>query len=198
MIEGRMAANDYKYDVFFSYKQHSKALDWTRGLYERLEFWLEQELGHKPKLFIDAEEIKVGDRWPERLKEALRLSRCMVCVWSPPYFQSEWCLSEWRSFLERERQLGLKSHGLIAPLAFHDGEDFPEEARAVQWIDVSSYAYTVPGFWKNQRAMDLEALLKPFCRSVAEIIRSAPQFSCDWPLVEVPAPAVPEIKLARL
>ena len=27
----------------------------------------------------------------------------MVSVWSPLYFQSSWCVSEWKSFLEREK-----------------------------------------------------------------------------------------------
>ncbi len=30
IIEDRMAAQDYEYDVFFSYKRHSLTLEWTR------------------------------------------------------------------------------------------------------------------------------------------------------------------------
>jgi hypothetical protein len=98
-------------------------------VHKRLQFWLMQELGgREPKLFVDEDNIETGDRWPDSLRDALKASRCMVCVWSPSYFQSSWCVSEWRRFLARERRLNLHSHGLIAPLRFHDGEHFPEEA----------------------------------------------------------------------
>src|SRR5436309_15438351 len=112
---------DYEYDVFFSYKRQSLTLDWTKKVAEILQFWLTQELGGRyAKLFVDEDCIEVGDRWPEKLQQGLKLSRCMVCVWSPSYFQSSWCVSEWKSFLERERRTRIGPHGLIAPLRFHD------------------------------------------------------------------------------
>jgi hypothetical protein len=187
------------YDVFFSYKRHGLTLEWTKGVYQRLQFWLTQELNvPEARIFVDEESIETGDRWPEKLKEALRLSRCMVCVWSPSYFQSSWCFSEWASFREREKRLNMQSHGLIAPMRFHDGEHFPPEAQAVQWTDVAPYTSTVPAFWNSPRAIELEDLLRPFARSVANIIRSAPQFEADWPVVDAQALPAAKIELARL
>ena len=150
------------------------------------------------RLFIDEDRIETGDRWPEKLKDALRLSRCMVCVWSPSYFRSNWCVSEWTSFRERERRLNLRSHGLIAPMKFHDGEHFPEEARNVQWTDVAPYTSSVPAFWTSQRAIELEDVLKVLARSVARMAGNAPPFEPDWPIIEAPALATPRIGLARL
>jgi TIR domain-containing protein len=191
--------SDYAWDVFFSYRRHSLTLEWTRAVHKRLQFWLMQELGgREPKLFVDEDSIETADRWPEKLREALRLSRCMVCVWSPSYFQSRWCVSEWRSFLARERLLNLQSHGLIAPIRFHDGEHFPEEAQVVQWTDVAPYTSTVPAFWTSQRAIELEDKLKELAVSVAAVIRRAPEFRVDWPIEEAAALAVPKIELARL
>ncbi|MCW5983062.1 MAG: toll/interleukin-1 receptor domain-containing protein [Bryobacteraceae bacterium] len=112
------------------------------------------------ELFLDLDSIETGEHWPDRLRDALRTSRRMVCVWSPSYFQSAWCVSEWKSFLERERRLKMRPHGLIAPLKFHDGEQFPPEAKAVQWEDVSAYTATAPAFWTSSRAMELEDRLK--------------------------------------
>jgi hypothetical protein len=54
----------------------------------------------------------------------------------------------------------LSSHGLIAPIRFHDGEHFPQEAQEVQSTDVAPYTYTVPAFWASQRALELEDRLK--------------------------------------
>jgi hypothetical protein len=158
MIEGRMAAQEYQYDVFFSYKRHSLTLEWTKGVVRLLRLWLEHEVGREISVFVDEDCIETGDRWPEKLREALKCSRCMVCVWSPPYFRSNWCMSEWRSFREREKQLNMTSHGLIVPVRFHDGDHFPEEARDVQWIDVAPYTYTVSAFWASPRALELSPL----------------------------------------
>ncbi|MBZ5622506.1 MAG: toll/interleukin-1 receptor domain-containing protein [Acidobacteriia bacterium] len=190
---------DYAYDVFFSYKRHDLTLDWTRGVHSRLKYWMMQAVGGREvETFIDDDSIETGDRWPEKLKEALRLSRCMVCIWSPAYFQSSWCVSEWESFRERERRLKMQSHGLIAPLRFHDGEHFPEEARAVQWTDVAPYTSTVPTFWTSPRAIELEDVLKTFAGQVARMIQNAPQFEEDWPVVEAPGHTRGRVGLARL
>ncbi len=131
-------------------------------------------------MFVDEESVETGDHWPEKLQHALKSSRCMVCLWSPEYFQSSWCVSEWESFRERERRLKRDSHGLIAPMRFHDGEYFPAEAREVQWTDVAPYTSTVPAFWTSLRAIELEDVLKTFAARVARMIRDAPQFETDW------------------
>jgi hypothetical protein len=199
MIEGLTPSpTDYRFDVFFSYKRHNLTLEWTRGVHRRLQFWLTQEVGRETSLFVDEDCIEAGDRWPDRLRESLKLSRCMVCVWSPSYFQSEWCVSEWNSFRERERRLAMTSHGLIVPVRFHDGDHFPQEARDVQWIDVAPYTYTVPAFWASPRALELEDKLKELAHSVAKIIGNAPPFAPDWPIVESTAAGSGKIELARL
>lgn len=148
-------------------------------------------------MFVDEESIETGERWPARLKDGLRHSRCMISVWSPSYFNSAWCMSEWRSFRKREDAIGLKSHGLIAPMRFGDGEFFPEEARSVQWTDVAPYTSLLPAFWTSHRALELEDRLKEFAMAVAKIVASAPTFQ-DWPIVEAPGLALARIGLAKL
>jgi hypothetical protein len=177
---------DYAHDVFFSYKRHSLTLEWTRRVHRQLQFWLTQELGRDAGIFVDEDSIDIGDRWPERLKKGLLLSRCMVSVWSPSYFSSAWCMSEWRSFRQREEHLGLQSHGLIAPMRFGDGEHFPDEARQVQWLDVGPFTSLLPAFWTSHRALELEDRLKGLAKSVAKIVNGAPPFE-NWPIVEAPA-----------
>jgi hypothetical protein len=190
---------DYEYEVFFSYKRHPQSLEWTRQVTAKLRFFLSQELNlNEVRMFVDEEEIAPGEKWPLRLQSALRRSKCLVCVWSPMYFQSDWCNSEWQSFRERERLLGLGEFGLIAPLKYHDGEHFPAEARAVQWTDISPWTSTVPAFWQSARALDLEDRLKEFAVDVANIIRRAPEFRGDWPIVASKGTAVPNIELTKL
>jgi hypothetical protein len=195
-----MSPSNYKYDVFFSYKRHDLTRDWTREVHNRLKYFIMQTglVDHELETFIDEESVETGDHWPERLKQALQTSRCMVCLWSPEYFRSSWCVSEWESFLARERRLNLQSQGLIAPLTLHDGDRFPAAARAVQWTDVAPYASTVPAFWMSPRAIELEDLLRTFAGQVARMIQSAPRFEADWPLVEVPRLTPTRIGLTKL
>ncbi len=191
--------NDYAYDVFFSYKRHNITLDWTRRVHRLLQFWLSQEIHDREvEIFVDEDNIEAGDVWPQRLKDALKHSRCMVCVWSPSYFRSDWCLSEWQTFRKREELTNLNSHGLIVPMRFSDGENFPPEAQNVQWVDVEPYNLTLPAFWMSERSLGLEDQLKSLARSVAKTIANAPPFDASWPIVEVKASSEVRIDLAQL
>jgi hypothetical protein len=121
----------------------------------------------------------------------------MVCLWSPAYFQSRWCVSEWESFRERERILNLPNHGLIAPIRYHDGEHFPEAAQNVQWADFAPYAYTNKAFWDTEPAVEFEKHIKDFAKSVASIVRRAPGFQ-EWPVVEAEPAVRAHVDLRRL
>ena len=110
-------------------------------------------------------------------------SRSVWCVSGLPYyFQSHWCVSEWLTFLERERSC---KRDLVIPASFHDGERFPSEARGKQWADFSDYTSTIPSFWKSELALAFEnQRLKPFARDLALLIQSAPPYQDNFPIVE--------------
>ena len=113
---------DYRHDIFFSYKRDALTLDWHRWVKDRLVHWLTQEMGgRRIDCFMD-EQIHTGEHWPDSLQQALLHSRCLVTVWSPEYFHPNWCVSEWRNFLEREKLL--QGICLIAPVRYHDGSIF--------------------------------------------------------------------------
>ena len=190
----------YHYDVFFSYKRDPRTLDWHRRVKDQLQFWLTQEIGgYEARIFVDEQSIETGDHWPEALQDALLKSKCLVCIWSPEYFQSPWCLSEWKNFCEREALLGLTPHGLIAPIRYHDGDHFPEEARSTQMRDFSRHTSLLPAFWNTDRAVELGDLIREFAREVAQIIERAPEFDPSWPLAPITAkPADKKIGLAQL
>ena len=191
-------ATDYAYDVFFSYKRHGQTAEWARNVQKLLDLWLSEEMRRPVTMFVDVGSIEVGDRWPDMLKEGLVLSRCMVGVWSPMYFQSSWCVSEWKSFLEREKIMNMVPHGLIAPVCFHDGEHFPPEAQQVQSLDLRPYASALPAFWKSPRSLELEDRIKTLAGSVAKILQRAPPFQRNWPIVDAAGEVAPRIPLGRL
>jgi hypothetical protein len=94
--------------------------------------------------------------------------------------------------------LGFEAYGLIAPVRYHDGEYFPQEAAVVQWADFSNYTATVSAFWDSQRAVEFDEILRGFAGSVATVVRRAPSFQPDWPLVEVDPTEPPSVALRRL
>jgi hypothetical protein len=91
----------YVNDVFISYTHRGAVQKWVQYLYELLEDWLPYYLPYPPKIFIDFD-IEAGTEWPTRLQRELKMSRCMLAVLSPVYFQSKWCLAEFESFRDRE------------------------------------------------------------------------------------------------
>jgi hypothetical protein len=173
----------YKYDVFFSYRRHPESDEWHRRVKDKLAYWLEIELGKdEVPIFFDTQEIHSGEQWRERLAEALRSSKAMVCFWSPVYFKSQWCVSEWKTFAKREELFG---KNLVVPASYHDGERFPPKARDKQKLDISDFTSTAAQFWNTERADRFEEkCLKPFAKDIAALIRKAPPFDPGFPLEE--------------
>lgn len=53
--------------------------------------------------FIPAGNIKVREKWEREITEGLATSRTLVCLYSPAYFNSEFCGKEFEIFLTRVR-----------------------------------------------------------------------------------------------
>ena len=174
----------YIYDAFFSYKRDLESDAWHAKVKAKLEFWVRQELQRQDvRIFFDTEEIHTGNRFKQKLASALKQSRCVVCVWSPLYFQSKYCYSEWSTFLHREK---ITQKELVLPASFHDGESFPANAKAIQYLDFSPFANTMPAFWDTAEAVRFQPLLQQFARDLANMIRDAPPYDDGFPIVDVP------------
>jgi hypothetical protein len=148
----------------------------------------------------DRHGLEPGDEWRTALREAIKTSRCVVCLWSPEYFFSRWCTTEWRSFRERGVATGRK---LVVPLSVHDGDSFPVDARALKAIDISPFVIPGEGFKKTEDYPQFQKRLKSFAVTVAQCVMNAPEFA-DFEIYESPDPPPPapkpepEIALLRL
>jgi hypothetical protein len=185
----------YRYEAFFSYKRDPRSDAWHQRLKDLIEYFVGNELGISASIFLDTEDIQTGERWRNKLGGSLRASKCIICVWSPRYFQSQWCLSEWKTFAKREVQF---ETDLVVPLRYHDGESFPNDARAKQITDCTSYTSTLPRFWDTDNAVEFEkAVIKPFSIALANHIRKAPPAE-EFELIEADADEVsPEQTIGR-
>ena len=177
---------DYKYDIFYSYAHEGISKPFVHNYFLKyFEMYMVDILppSHKFKSFID-KEISPGDAWPERLKNALAYSRCLIAFLTPSYFRSKWCLIELNLMLHRTNKLGLGTLdnpcGLVFPVIVSDGEHFPENITRVQKFDCCNYAIYLEGFHKVDKFISFEEELVTWSKKVAPAIMNPPPWSNEW------------------
>ena len=134
--------------------------------------------------FLDTENIQVGDLWANRIIEALKHSRLLLAVWTPSYFRSPWCQFEWETFEQRSKLLATP---LTVPLLLADGEYLPEQAKAIQYRDVRSYARTGSAFKLTERYIKFEDEIQELATDIARMLDAVPAALSDWPMPDRPA-----------
>jgi hypothetical protein len=206
---------DYKYDVFVSYERDGLTTGWiTEHFLPHFRTWVRSEIRDICKrpanpIFFDKSQtdpefpkdlklqlagIEPGERWDQALKDAIRVSRCMVGIWNPPYFDSHWCNIEWESFDLRTETTGRR---LILAANFHDGSSFPPRAASRQCFDFSPYTLFGRALVDSRRYGDFQETIKLLAHHVAIAVRDAPAFE-PWPIAEnVAQPVPPQVPLTR-
>jgi TIR domain len=175
----------YEHDVFLSYKSDFPFGDWVHECF--LPFfrpYVENALNRPFNLFLDRTGIMSGDSWPQRLLEALSRSRCLVAVWSPFYFRSDWCRRECELMLHRERRLGMRSlanpGGLVLPICLFDGDHFPGPAKEIQHLDCRKYFVVGDGFKRTELYVEFQQVIARWSEEVASAIHRAPPWRKEW------------------
>ena len=67
-------------------------------------------------IFQDVDGIELGQKWQQRLNEAISTSRFLIPIVTPLFFKSDPCRDELNRFLEHEKSLG--RNDLILPIYF--------------------------------------------------------------------------------
>ncbi|MBF0345092.1 MAG: toll/interleukin-1 receptor domain-containing protein [Nitrospirae bacterium] len=127
--------------------------------------------------------MSIGDDWSEEIKIALKHSRCLVAVLSTQYFNSSWCVSEWKSMEERESRLGCKT---IYPVTFFDGEKFPLYAKRRFPKDLSKWNLPEDHYNTTVEYLEFQREMKIITEELAIKIESVPPWRPDFPILEVP------------
>jgi TIR domain-containing protein len=178
-------SSDYQFDVFLSYLREKPSGSWVNDHF--LPYFrpaLGDALNKPASIFIDRTEIHSGQKWPARLKQALAHSRCLVGIWSPLYFQSEWCQCECAVMLHRELQLGYGTDanpdGLMIGLKVNDGIHFPDFAKESHRADFEPFFFDCPAFNQSLLHIDFQRAIRSLAADVARIVNTAPEWSADW------------------
>ena len=174
----------YQYDVFLSYLHEKPCGTWvSEHLLPYFHHQLGNALARPASIFFDRTGIHTGQKWPARLKEALATSRCLVGIWSPLYFQSDWCRSECAVIRHREKQLGLTANnpdGLIAGVKVNDGIHFPDYVKVIQYADFEDLFFDGPGFAKSELYVDFQRKVGQLALDISTLISKVPEWSPEW------------------
>ena len=184
---------DYAYDIFISYRHKGPAYSWVTEYFQPLlEQWLPEcmPVEYNVKIFIDSQ-IETGAEWPAKLRQALKMSRCLLPILSPEYFRSKWCQAELQTMRKREQILGLRteenSSGLIYAVVFASPDLLTTEVQNIKWKDMSDWATTYSEFRNSKKFESFEREMKLVCKELPKMIQRAPAWQ-DWPVVTPPEP----------
>jgi FxsC-like protein len=97
--------------------------------------------------FFDRKGLQQGSNWPTALVDALSTCRVLICVYSPAFFESDYCGREWQIFNSRFSQASKDSVAeaqkplLILPVLFRPPEDLDNIPLVLQDIQYDDDDY---------------------------------------------------------
>jgi TIR domain len=192
----------YSHDVFISYRREQFQNAWMiEHFLPRLRAHLANEIAAEcnsqlGSIFFDqtgvdakiqtglagANGIEPGENWKNALRSAIRLSKCMIGLWSPTYFMSPWCNIEWRSFEARRPKAKVP---IVIPISVFNAKRLPPEAQEYQVIEMDDYVIDGPSLRESRIFVDFNKALKLVAANVAQAVCHAPAFE-DWKVIEPP------------
>lgn len=183
----------YEYDVFLSYTTASSNGAWVKEHFQRLfAEQLANAMPRDPSIFV-FEDQETATAWPDMLARALRRSKVLLSVLSPPYFRSPWCVAEWSSMVAREKMLGLGTEVsprlLIHPIVYADGKHFPAEAHRNYSRDFSKWNYPYSSFKESRAYLDFFDAVEVLAQEIAARLDEVPPWQPDFPIVR-PEPQI--------
>ncbi|MBN9739652.1 hypothetical protein DMP23_00800 [Amycolatopsis sp. A1MSW2902] len=182
----------YHYDVFISYERRAETISkWVRNhFHPRLCELLDGNLDRDVQVFFDGS-VRVGGKWPDELRSALRHTRILVPVCSPKYFYNEWCLAEWASMERREELAGRdRPATLIYPVIYCDSKNFPPYAHQRRMKNLTEWNHPYEQFQVSAKYIGFHDEMNRIATEIEELLSAAPAWRPDWPVL-TPRPDVP-------
>lgn len=184
----------YKFDVFISYARRGSVQKWLLNhFHSKLVECLEDQLAPAPKVYLDRTMPKAV-HWPSNLQNALRHSKIMLQLLTPWYFESQWCMAEWKSMLARQEALGIantdRSQGLVYSILYSDSENFPNEGREVAWWDFKPFANPDPVYQTTGEYVGFHREVTKLAADLVQLLQQVPPWQPDWPVVIPPDPVL--------
>ncbi len=98
-----------EFQAFFSYSHHDART--TQSTTEAFSAKLEDEVNAKLtnarfKIWRDVDRLRTGERWNERIAEAISNSHIMIILITPKWIESDYCRKEFDHFCSEEPEFG--------------------------------------------------------------------------------------------
>jgi TIR domain len=190
LIQYKRVSMPYINDVFISYKRGKINEQWLNEIFYPLFYqFLNDALPHEPKVFIDRSGLTPGVNFNDELFINLIYSKCIVSIWSPPYFRrSEWCVKEFLTMKHRQEILELSPltnpKSLIWSVLYREVEPIPEVAAGLSYLDYTEFNLVGDAFFKTEKYLKMQEKMKSDIKTIAEIISKAPPLKPDWETAE--------------
>lgn len=179
----------YINDVFISYKRGRINEQWLNEIFlPFFEDYLNNELPHDPVIFVDRTDLTPGVDFKNELFKNLIYSKCLVSIWSPPYFRkSEWCVKEFLTMKFREEHMKLSAHTvpqtLIWPILYREIDPMPPKIKDTTYLDYTDFNMVGEAFSKTEKYLQFQKKLEINIKTIAEIIMKVPPLD---PVIETP------------
>lgn len=177
----------YEYDVFISYRCKFPHGRWVIDTFLPLfKPFLEDALNVKEvKIFVDVEDIKSGQAWDSKIRNALIRSRILIPILSPAYFHSDWCKREFAFIDYRQIRCGYMTDenpdALIVPIRIFDGDSFPQYVKGrVQIRDFTNFSRVGIEGAQVPRYIEFQDNLLSWVNDVALAYNRAPVWNDEW------------------
>jgi hypothetical protein len=168
---------DYKYDIFLSYRDYGISGKWVRECFKPLlEHCLEDELGEQPNIFCAKQDKMV---LLSSYYTKLAYSRCLIPMWSPSYLELPWSSYECAAFKSR---IPKNHQKLIFPVVISDGRKFHKYqfTHNLPRFDCQNYIYEPAVFKQSPKNMELQDKIREWVNTVVEVIESVPPWQTQW------------------
>ncbi|HSN59720.1 MAG TPA: toll/interleukin-1 receptor domain-containing protein [Ferruginibacter sp.] len=191
----------YLYDVFISYKRGKINEQWLREIFlPFFEDYLNNELPYQPKIFVDTTALTPGVDFSNELFRNLMYSKCMVSIWSPPYFRrSEWCVKEFLTMKYKQDfhklNAGTVPRTLIWPVLYREIEPLPELASQISYLDYSEFNVVGEAFFRSDKFLRFQEKLQQDICSIVDIINNVPPMDDFFETSEGREKTIKELKV---
>lgn len=177
----------YKYDIFISYKRDEGVLEWLEEqfipkLKKRLQGFFSEEV----KIFYDRT-LNEGYLPKTAIEDALKHSKILIPILAPPYFRSQWCSAEWKTFEAREKELGLPATGssLRIPIRLLDCESYGTHMGVSSPLpkEFNKYHHTGEAWQRSDDFYSFNCEMQELCDTIRSLLRNVQEHCTSWPLV---------------
>jgi TIR domain len=173
----------YAYDIFISYKKTDIGKYWVSKYFAPcLRHELGEILGRKAEIFFDEDDIRTGERWPDKLKRALASSKVLVPIFSGTYFCSEWCTREFVIIHHRQSKTPelAETGAIIVPVLVRDGDHLPKLAKELQYKQFHDYYTSCESFRAAPDFRKFEKAVEELAHDLHRAIQRAPKYDPAW------------------